>query len=469
MKARRCVLDRLIAEKLMADERVKKAREMLLGAVREHSAGLTGIRAADSERKAGYDALIKEFEAERAGPLFYPLLGSGVGRGALVELADGSVKYDMITGIGVHFFGHSHPGLMEAVINGALGDTVMQGNLQQNVESAALARELIELAGDASGLKHCFLTTSGAMANENALKLLFQKHAGTERILAFEHAFAGRTLALSQITDKPAYRVGLPTVLAVDYVPFFDAGRPEESIEAAVKAVRAHVARHPGRYAGMWMELVQGEGGYYPGSTAFFKAVIGELRKAGLGVVVDEVQTFGRTQSVFAFQHFGLAGLVDIVTVGKCLQVCATLFSDAYKAGPGLISQTFTGATSSLHAARWIVARFKEPGLYGPGGRVMEVHGRFVRRFEEIAVRHPGWVNGPFGIGGMVAFTPLNGEEKQVKALLARMYEEGVIAFVAGSGPSRVRFLPAVPVIQDEEIDGVCAVLENSLGVVARG
>ncbi len=513
-------MERLVAEKLMEDERVKRAREVLLGVVKEHAAGLTGIKAADEGRRVGYEGLIKAFEGERGGALYYPFLGSGVGRGALVELADGSVKYDMITGIGVHYFGHSHPGLMDAVITAALGDTVMQGNLQQNVESAALARELIELAEasdvgrteredmltppkrrawHAERLTHCFLTTSGAMANENALKLLFQKHAGTERILAFEHAFAGRTLALSQITDKPAYRVGLPKVLGVDYVPFFDAARPAESVDAAVKAIGGHVAKHPGKHAGMWIELVQGEGGYYPGDEGFFKAVIGELRKAGLGVVVDEVQTFGRTSQVFAFQHFGLGGMVDIVTVGKCLQACATLFTDAYKPGPGLISQTFTGATGSLHAARWIVKQFGtgvvqnagdgeeiaegasktrlEVGssrgtrarLFGPDGRVMQVHRHFVRRFEEMAVRHPGWVKGPYGIGGMVAFTPFDGDEKKVKALLMRMYEEGVIGFVAGAGPSRVRFLPPVGVVSDEEIDAVCAVVENSLDVIARG
>ena len=70
--------------------------------------------------------------------MYYPYLGSGIGRGALVELADGSVKYDFITGIGVHYMGHNHPALLEAGVDAALTNTVMQGNLQQNVESARL-------------------------------------------------------------------------------------------------------------------------------------------------------------------------------------------------------------------------------------------------------------------------------------------------------------------------------------------
>ena len=65
------------------------------------------------------------------------------------------------------------------------------------------------------------------MANENALKAAFQKRFPANRVLAFEHGFAGRTLALSQVTDKPAYRKGLPETLAVDHIPFFDPARPQ--------------------------------------------------------------------------------------------------------------------------------------------------------------------------------------------------------------------------------------------------
>ena len=75
----------------------------------------------------------------------------------LVELADGSVKYDFISGIGVHHWGHSHPAMVEASLDAALRDTVMEGNLQQNVESVELVRSLLD-AANAKGakLKHCF-------------------------------------------------------------------------------------------------------------------------------------------------------------------------------------------------------------------------------------------------------------------------------------------------------------------------
>src|SRR3954466_12047829 len=164
----------LVAQSPFADPRGQEAKRLLQQAVADHQKSLTAIRPPNPELKLSYDQALAHFAQSRGAPLFYPYLGSGIGNGALVELADGSVKFDMISGIGVHYLGHSHPLLVESGIDAALRDTVMQGNLQQNVEWAALAKTLIDLASTPR-LPHCFLTTSGAMANENALKLAFQK------------------------------------------------------------------------------------------------------------------------------------------------------------------------------------------------------------------------------------------------------------------------------------------------------
>src|SRR4051812_46269992 len=207
-----------IAPSLFADPRVAQAKELLRAALVDHQKQITGVRPPNPERKVAYEELLKHFGAARGGALFFPYLGSGIGNGALVELADGSVKYDMISGIGVHYFGHSHPMLLDTGIDAALRDTVMQGNLQQNVESVALAKILIEFAnrqGQQPRIAHGFLTSSGAMANENALTIAFQKHPPASRVLAFSHGFAGRSMALSQMTDKAAYRAGLPKVLDI--------------------------------------------------------------------------------------------------------------------------------------------------------------------------------------------------------------------------------------------------------------
>jgi acetylornithine aminotransferase len=155
------------------DLRLKEAKKLILEALKEHSAKITGIKKGDPELKESYEELLKKMADYRGGALFYNYLGSGIGNGPWVELADGSVKYDFITGIGVHYMGHSHPGVIEAQINGAISNTVMNGHLQQNTDTAKLL-ELISTEACKYGaiVKNVFLSTSGAMANENAFKII---------------------------------------------------------------------------------------------------------------------------------------------------------------------------------------------------------------------------------------------------------------------------------------------------------
>ena len=166
----------LAADAFLADPRVAAARKLFLDALAEHQQTLTSIRPADPARASDYEQTIRRFAAMRGGELYYPYLGSGIGRGALVELADGSVKYDMISGIGVHYFGHGHPIVVAAALDAAVSDIVMQGNLQQDREAMELTTLLLDQArAGGAPLAHCLLTTSGAMANENGLKIAFQK------------------------------------------------------------------------------------------------------------------------------------------------------------------------------------------------------------------------------------------------------------------------------------------------------
>ncbi|MFT5303898.1 MAG: 4-aminobutyrate aminotransferase-like enzyme, partial [Mariniblastus sp.] len=329
----------LAADQLRNDPRLAEAKKLILEAVAEHQQTLVSVRPPCPELAVDYKRMLDEFGAYRGGNIFFPYLGSGIGNGPFVELADGSIKLDMITGIGVHGYGHSHPLMIAAGIDAAVSDTVMQGNLQQNTDSCDIVKLLVDTACETGAdLKHCFLSSSGAMANENSLKMAFQRNHPANRVIAFTDCFAGRTLGLAQVTDKAKYRVGLPDTIAVDYIPFYNSEAPEKSTQYAVRRFKHHLERHPGKHAALWMELVQGEGGYYPGSTDFFKALIEVAKEHGVAVIADEVQTFCRTTRPYAFQHFGLDKLVDIVTIGKISQVCATLFSDDYKPKPGLIS-----------------------------------------------------------------------------------------------------------------------------------
>jgi len=453
----------LHAQNWLEDPRVQEARRLLLTALADRQAALTSVRPSRPALVQGFADKMARFQELRGAPLFFPYLASGFGRGPLVELLDGSVKYDFITGIGVHFFGHGSPLMLEAALDACLDDTLMQGNLQQNGDAEEVLNLFLSLANQQGAhFAHGYLSTSGAMANENALKIIFQKKFPARRILAFEKNFAGRTLALSQVTDKPAYREGLPPTLSVDYLPFFDAAQPEESLARTLSRLDEYLARFPGDYAAMVLELIQGEGGgYREGDAAFFKPLLDRLRAAGIGIVFDEVQTFGRTGHPFAFQHFGLDAYAEIVTVGKMTQVCATLISDAYRPAPGLVSQTFTASTAAIKAGKRILQVFRDEDYFGNHGRISALSGRFRDRVIALAEKFPDKVQGPFGLGAMVVFTPMGGDAKAANAFLQALFQAGVIGFIAGSYPTRIRFLLPLGGITEADIDAASDILED--------
>lgn len=449
---------------LMKHPKFSEGKQLILDALKAVQGELKGIAPHQPNQVEAYEQLIKELEASRGGKLFFPYIGSGFGKGPYVELADGSIKYDCISGIGPHYMGHCHPKLVESSLNAAVQNTLMQGHLQQNANGAALCKRLCDI----SGFDHCFVTSSGAMANENALKLAFQKRSPASRILAFEHCFMGRTTTLSQITDKPAFRQGLPHNLMVDYVPYFDELHPQESTKAALIKLKKYIHRHPGSHAAMCFELVQGEGGFKVGQREFFVTLIHHLKEEGIAVIFDEVQTFARTPELFAFKHYGLDGLADIVTIGKVSQVCATLFTQEWAPGPGLLSQTFTSATSAIEACMTLLDLFESEKMFGPNGKVLSIHNYLRRKAEDFSAQNPSLMQGPFGIGLMFAFTPLDGSKELALKVLHRLYENGVVAFIAGDSPTRIRFLLPGLVIEESHLDEIFSIVAKTLQEVAE-
>ncbi|MEO1616467.1 MAG: aspartate aminotransferase family protein [Planctomycetota bacterium] len=436
---------------------------MIQEAVADHARSLQ-VRVANSELRASYASWLDRLTAVRGGPPIWPYLSSGMGRGPYVELADGSVKLDFICGIGVHGAGHSDAGMINAAIDSAIEDTVMQGNLQQNPASVEMMEKLIELAGQSgASLPHCLLSTSGAMANENAIKIALHHASPADRVIAFDNAFAGRTLAMAAVTDRPAYRQGLPLALNVDYLPFRDPENPKRSQRWAVDELHRLLERHPGRYAAFWAEPIAGEGGYYPGSQEFFAALCEPLRQAGVPIIFDEVQSFSRTTRPFAFQHYGLDSFADIVTVGKITQVCATLYSETMKPTGPILSQTFTGATSSIATGLEMLKRFESCGCFGDQGRNVELSRYFQSELARLSDLYPSRIQGPFGEGMMIAFTPDNGSFESAKSMMMKLFDQGLLGFVCGGGPTRLRFLPPPVATEKEHIDHAIKILEQVL------
>lgn len=473
--------------RMLRDSReVCSAIGQIVEKVREAQSRITDVRGPTSELKASYEEAMRRAGESRGRDLYYPYLGSGLGAGPLVELADGSVKYDMISGIGVQFFGHSDPGLVEAALEGALSDVVMQGHLQMNEDAAAFAQTLVDQAGRNSDLAHAFLSTSGAMANENALKVCYQKHAPADRVLAFDDCFAGRTLTMSRIGDSPTGRQGLPLHTPVDYVPFFDEAAaefgggdlsgPTRAIDRAARRLQEHLDRYPGRHACFVFELVQGEGGFNTAPAEFHRTLMDICKTNGVAVWVDEIQTFGRTPEMFCFETLGLGEHIDVCTVGKMTQVCATLITADYNPKPGLLSGTFLGSSGALRVGRRIIERLRDGGFYGPDGSIARHHRLFREQAEALISRHPEWfppVEGATdlvgGTGGMMRFTPFGGEKERIVGLCKTMFERGVIAFHCGHGPFHVRLLPPLGAMRENDWPKVFSIIESAMSEAAAG
>jgi len=452
------------ADSLRRDPRIAEAKRLIAEAVAEHGAQLHQVRGPAEPLRPPYEQLLARLHAVRGGAPIWPYLSSGLGHELYVELADGSIKLDMIGGIGVHGCGHSHPAIIDAAIDGALEDTVMQGNLQQHPPTVEMCERLIAMASSSGAkLDHCLLSTSGAMANENALKIALHHKAPADRIIAFDNAFAGRSLALAALTDRPNYRMGLPLALQVDYLPFRSAENPERSTRWAVDELHRLLKRHPGRYAAFWAEPIAGEGGYYPGSHDFFQALCVPLREAGIPILFDEIQTFSRTTRPFAFQHYGLDEFVDIVTVGKITQVCATLYGKDFVPKGPVLSQTFTGASSSIAAGLATLDALEANGCFGAEGTNVMRSRYFAKRLAELSKKYPKRIEGPFGEVMMLVFTPGDGSFEHAKALLDIMYEVGLLGFVCGSSPTRIRFLPPPTITTEAHIDTAIELLDKAL------
>jgi len=301
------------------------------------------------------------------------------------------------------------------------------------------------------------------MANENALKIIYQKKAPAYRILAFERCFMGRTLTLTQVTDKPQFREGMPSNFYVDYIPFYDWRDPKGSTEQAVICLEKHLNRYPGAHACMCFEPIQGEAGSYPGTREFFTALMNTLRANKIAIFVDEIQTFGRTDHLFAFQHFGLEEYIDVVTCGKLMHACATLFSLKFCPKPGLIAQTFITATSSIRIACTIIKSLLEDGYLGLNGKNMQIRKHLVEHLQNLVNKYPNKIEGPFGHGLMIACTPFRGEKEKVVSFAKALFDAGIITFTAGNHPTRLRFLVPPGSITYEDISSAMAIFEKTL------
>ena len=463
------------------DPAIQSSIDALVEQVMEHNRSITDTKAPSSEIAESFKSIIERCKAVKGNNLVYPSIGSGAGNGALVEMADGSVKWDMLTGIGVHFLGHGNPKVIKAQLVAGINEATKHGNLQTNFGAYEFGEKLVKLASRSSNLKHAFLTTSGAMANESAIKVCYQKHAPASRVIAFEHCFMGRSVTMAQIGDSAGGRVGIPLSTQVDYIPFYNDAIADEMGGSAkftkycVQRLQEYIARYPKQHACFIFELVQGEGGFNVAKRDFFKALMDVCRDNGIAIWDDEIQSFGRTESMFAYEQYDLGEYVDVFCVGKMTQACATLWTERYNPKPGLLSGTFTGNTSDFTVGSLLLDELSSNDFYGPKGKFAIHHAEFRSQVKKLIDKHPDWFpDAPEtkelvgGVGGMMKFTPFGGEKAKVTKTCKYACEEGVISFYCGHGPFHVRMLPPLPVMKMEDWPRVFECLERALSRVAQ-
>jgi len=312
-----------------------------------------------------------------------------------------------------------------------------------------------------------WLATCGTMANELSLKILRQKKFPAYKLISFKNCFAGRSTAMQELTDEPKYREGQPTFDQFAHIDFFEATKSlEENIKLTKGQIDELLTKEPGKYCGMGFELVQGEGGAFRSAPReWWVAILSHARAQGLGLWFDEVQTFGRTGELFAYQRFGLGEYVDVVSCAKPLQCAAVMWTKDYAPKPGLIAGTFAGGTVSLAVGAKIVEMLTEGNYFGHQGKIQQMENFIRQDLEERRKRNSekfGW--GEANItGGMIAFPILDGKAETIKNFLNKLFDNGLIAFSAGRDPVMLRFLPPMGVFTREHWIKAMEIVETTL------
>jgi acetylornithine/N-succinyldiaminopimelate aminotransferase len=227
------------------------------------------------------------------------------GEGAWLFTAEGERYLDFTSGVAVNALGHAHPQLVQA-LNEQAQKLWHVSNLYRIPEGERLADRLCA----ASFADTVFFQNSGAEAIECAIKMArkYQSASGKPeryRIITFEGAFHGRTLAAIAATGNKKYLEGFgPPVEGFDQVAYAD-------LEATKKAIGPHTAA-------IMIEPVMGEGGVRVVPHTFLRALRKLCDDNGLLLIFDEIQTgIGRTGDMFAYQHTGVTP--DIMTIAKAL------------------------------------------------------------------------------------------------------------------------------------------------------
>jgi 4-aminobutyrate aminotransferase len=363
----------------------------------------------------------------------YPLVVRRA-RGAMIEDMDGNRFLDFTAGIAVTNVGHSHPKVVAAIRRQANRLIHMSGTDFYYVPQVRLAERLAALA-PGPGEKRVFFTNSGAEAIEAALKLA-RRHTGRNRVMAFMNAFHGRTYgAMSLSGSKPMQRRGFsPLVPDIHHARYGDL----ESVRALIRTVCP-----PDELAAIFVEPIQGEGGYIVPPADFVPGLRQLCDEHGVLLVFDEIQSgMGRTGKMFASEHWGVAG--DILCMAKGiangLPLGAIVARESVMDWPsGSHASTFGGNPVACAASLATIRLLEKRYIANANER-----GRQLREGLAALVERYSFIREVRGLGLMIGLEIQSATGDPAPGLRDELIE---LAFQRGllllpCGPSTIRFCP---------------------------
>jgi len=339
------------------------------------------------------------------------------GRGCYVYDAAGTEYLDLYGGHAVISIGHSHPHYVEAVSRQAarLG---FYSNSVQNPLQMRLAEKL----GSISGYEdyRLFLCNSGAEANENAVKLA-SFHSGKAKVLAFSHAFHGRTSGAVAATDNPKIVSPFNRTPNVEFVPLND-----------LEAVERKLSE--GGFCAVIIEGIQGVAGIKCPTDDFLRGLRETTSRHGVTLILDEIQSgYGRTGRFFAHQYAAIRP--DIITVAKGIgngfPMAGVLIAPQFEARTGMLGTTFGGNHLACAAAIAVLEVIESEHLIDNAkdvGEYLLSELRRMPRLKEVRGR------------GLMIGVEIDGSAPELRRRL--LFEKHI--FTGGAGATTVRLLPAL-------------------------
>jgi len=411
----------------------------------------------------------------------YPMVAKR-GRGIVVEDIHGNEFFDFSAGIAVTSTGHCHPDVVAAIQKQA-GELIHMSGTDFYYENMVTLAERLSKIAPMHGPHRIYYGNSGTEAIECALKLA-RYHTKRQNVIAFFGAFHGRTMgALSLTASKPQQkRRFAPLLPGVTHVRYPDVyrgceGGPQDAEKFALGCARFiedklfKTTLAPEEVAAIFVEPIQGEGGYVVAAAVFMQELRRICDKHGILLVVDEVQSgVGRTGKWWAVEHSNVQP--DIVCSAKGIASGMPLGVVISKAEimdwvPGSHASTFGGNPVCIAAALATLDVIEKEGLLQ---NATEVGNHMLKRMADWPRKHK-IVGDVRGRGLMIGVEIVKDQQTREYGAAERdrivemAFERGVLFL--GCGPSTLRIAPPLIVAKDEA-DVAIDALEESISIVAK-